>query len=68
MSVYWEKNGKVGVRVFIPSFKDLLCNVLLQVLDCCVLQHLIHYVKVTRKMKTQYLWHRVTVSIKLEHK
>ena len=36
MSVYWE-NGKVGVRVFIPSFKDLLYNVLLQVLDCCVL-------------------------------
>ena len=67
MSIYWE-NGKVGVRVFIPSFKDLLYNVLLQVLDCCVLQHLIHYVKVTHKMKTQYIWHRVTVSIKLEQK
>lgn len=63
MSVYWE-NGKVGVRVFIPSFKDLLCNALLHVLDCCVLQHLIHYIKVIHKMKTQCLWHRVIVRIK----
>lgn len=64
MSVYWEKNGKVGVRVFIPSFNHLLYNVLLQVLDCCVLQHLIHYIKVILKMKTQCLWHRVIVRIK----
>ena len=53
------EDGKVGVRVFIPCFKGLFCNVLLQLLDCCVLQQLFPYIKLIHKMETQYPWHRL---------